>query len=199
MCLSTIVISQENPLLSHFIKVRFAGDKPNRRGFGAKVWVYTNDTVQFQEQNPVRGYFSSVDQDLNFGLNENKKVDFIVIAWLDGSRQTFVDVAADTLLVVSQSDARLLPAEIGKDKNRLFTDITSTVGIVYNHHYLSTNDFALQRLLPQKFSHLGPFITTGDINNDGATDFYVGGTNASRGSFFNSKKTPFLGPLVSMT
>ena len=37
------------------------------------------------------------------------------------------------------------------------------------------NDYTLQRLLPQKFSQLGPFITTGDINNDGATDLFIGG------------------------
>ena len=46
------------------------------------------------------------------------------------------------------------------------------------------NDYADQRLLPQKYSQLGPFISTGDINNDGKTDFYIGGGFNSQGKIF---------------
>ena len=65
---------------------------------------------------------------------------------------------------------RLIPAEISS----LFSDITASSGIAYQHHENPFNDFAVQRLLPQKYSQLGPFITTGDINKDGATDFFIG-------------------------
>ena len=50
------------------------------------------------------------------------------------------------------------------------------------------NDFAVQRLLPQKYSQLGPFITTGDINNDGATDFFIGGGFNFSGKIFTQQK-----------
>jgi hypothetical protein len=36
------------------------------------------------------------------------------------------------------------------------------------------NDYEEQPLLPQKYSQLGPLISTGDMNNDGKTDFYIG-------------------------
>ena len=36
--------------------------------FGTKVCLYSDGKMQMQEQNPVRGYYSSVDQDLIFGL-----------------------------------------------------------------------------------------------------------------------------------
>ena len=57
----------------------------------------------------------------------------------------------------------------------------------YRHHDNPFNDFALQRLLPQKYSQLGPFITTGDINNDGATDLFIGGGFNFSGKIFTQK------------
>ena len=41
-----------------------------------------------QEENPVRGYFSSVDQQLIFGLGKNDQVDSIQVIWPDNKRQT---------------------------------------------------------------------------------------------------------------
>jgi hypothetical protein len=45
---------------------------------------------------------------------------------------------------------------------------------LYKHVEVPFNDYEEQPLLPQKYSQLGPFISTGDINNDGTTDFYIG-------------------------
>jgi hypothetical protein len=47
----------------------------------------------------------------------------------------------------------------------------------------------MQRLLPQKYSQLGPYIATGDINNDGKTDFFVGGAFNFSGQLFTQQTT----------
>ena len=60
-------------------------------------------------------------------------------------------------------------------------------GILYQHHENFFNDFATQRLLPHKYSQLGPFITTGDINNDGLTDFFIGGGFNFSGKIFTQQ------------
>ena len=51
---------------NHFLSLRLNGDRLNRRGFGTKVYIFNDGQVQMQEENPVRGYFSSVDQQLLF-------------------------------------------------------------------------------------------------------------------------------------
>ena len=178
---------KDKPVTTHFLSLRLNGDSLNRHGFGSKVYVYNNGKTQFQEQNPVRGYFSSVDQQLIFGLGENVKVDSLVIEWPDGKRQVVKNIAADTTLVLSWKNAGINPSVATAKPAFLFSDITSTAGILYRHHDNPFNDYTIQRLLPQKYSQLGPFIATGDINNDGATDFFIGGAFNFSGKIFTQQ------------
>src|SRR5699024_6795852 len=132
--------------------------------FGAKIWLYNNGRVQYQEQNPVRGYFASVDQRMLFGLGDQSKVDSIVAIWPDGKKQILTSPKVDTVVTLSweKADSEQLPGPLYTQT--IFSDITASAGVSYKHHENSINDFAVQRLLPQKHSQLGPFIATGDIN-----------------------------------
>jgi hypothetical protein len=49
-----------------------------------------------QEENPVRGYFSSVDQQLLFGLGKYDHVDSLVILWPANKKQVIKNIVADT-------------------------------------------------------------------------------------------------------
>jgi hypothetical protein len=76
----------------------------------------------------------------------------------------------------------------GQQNSSLFTDITTAASALYRHVDAPYNDFTAQRLLPQKYSQLGPFIATGDINGDGLQDFFIGGGFNSSGRIFLQKK-----------
>ncbi len=180
-------IQKNKPATAHFLSLQLKGDSLNPDGFGSKLLLYNNGKAQLQEQNPVRGYFSSVDQQLVFGMGKNAQADSLVIVWPDGKKQLLKNIVADTTLVLSWKDAGInLPVE-NPQPSLLFSDITSTTGILYRHQENPFNDYTLQRLLPQKYSQLGPFITTGNINNDGATDFFVGGGFNSSGKIFKQQ------------
>jgi hypothetical protein len=170
---------------SHFLSVQLNGDSLNRKGFGAKVFIYNNGNVQLQEQNPVRGYFSSVDQQLVFGLGENDHADSLVIVWPDGKKQVLKNVKADTSLSLAWKNAGVDPVAAVVSSPLLFLDITGYNGLLYKHINNIYNDYASQQLLPQKYSQMGPFIATGDINNDGTTDFFIGGAFNFSGKFFS--------------
>jgi hypothetical protein len=190
-------IEKEKPLINHFLRLELKGDSLNKSGFGARVLLYSKAGMQMLEQNPVRGYFSSVDQQLLFGLGKETAVDSIVITWPSQYKQVVVAPAVDTLLVLSLQDAingglkaksygsAALPA--------LFTDITAGADLVYRHKENSYNDYAIQRLLPQKYSQQGPFITTGDVNNDGAPDFFIGGGFNFSGKLFTQNGQHYQG------
>lgn len=183
----TNTTNQKNkPANTHYLRIQLKGDSLNHAGFGTKVLVYNNGKVQMQEENPVRGYFSSVDQQLVFGLGSNSHADSLVVTWPDEKTQTLLQIGADTLVTLSWSNARSQKV-MTENPAYLFTDITGAFGVAYQHHDNPFNDYTEQRLLPQKFSQLGPFITTGDINNDGNIDFFIGGAFNSSGKIFTQK------------
>jgi len=174
--------------LNHHLSLSLKGDSLNTKGFGAKVCVYTNGNVQMQEENPVRGYFSSVDQQPVFGLGKYDRVDSLIITWPDNKKQAAYNVPADTTLSLLWKNAAIKTPSYISHPSTLFSDITDGQGISYQHHENVFNDFALQRLLPHKYSQLGPFITTGDINNDGLTDFFIGGAYNFSGQVFTQQQ-----------
>jgi hypothetical protein len=173
---------------THFLSLHLAGDSLNRHGFGAKVCIYSDGRMQMQEENPVRGYFSSVDRQLLFGLSNSRRIDSLTVIWPDSAIQQMRNIPADTFMTLSWQNAVKVHPTSRADTQALFSDITSSSGIVYRHHENSFNDFALQRLLPHKYSQLGPFITTGDINNDGTTDIFIGGAFNFSGKLFMQQK-----------
>ncbi len=172
---------------SHFLSLQLDGDSLNRQGFGAKILVYDKSGVQMQEENPVRGYFSSVDRQLVFGLGGNDHIDSLLVIWPDDKHQTIRNFHADTTFILSWKNAGPLPPVKTTVPHLLFTDITASSGILYRHQENPFNDYSIQRLFPQKYSQLGPFITSGDINQDGLTDFFVGGGINFSGKIFTQK------------
>jgi hypothetical protein len=108
-----------------------------------------------------------------------------------GKKTVRNNIVADTILILNSRDIEIDKQEVITNSSLLFTDITSSSGISYRHTDYEFNDFAIQRLLPQKFSQLGPFLTAGDINKDGKIDFYIGAAATFSGVFFlqNSNHT----------
>jgi hypothetical protein len=180
-------IQKNKPSANHYLSVQLKGDSLNSRGFGAKVILYNEGRMQVQDEFPVRGYFSSVDQQLLFGLGKYDHVDSLVVIWPDDKKQVIEKIIVDTTLVLSWKNADNKYYPQPHNALPLFSDITSATGALFRHHDNPYNDFAIQRLLPQKYSQLGPFIATGDINNDGATDFFVGGGTNFSGQIFTQK------------
>jgi enediyne biosynthesis protein E4 len=160
--------------LSHFIKIRLQGDSLNTRGFGTKIKLYAKGGLQWQEQNPVRGYFSSVDPDIIFGIGRHRSIDSIVVTWPDNRQQVLRTIAADTTLVVQWKQSALQASPLAIAALPLLEDLTAAAGFSFVHHDNLFNDFNTQRLLPQKFSQMGPFLSTADMNGDGITDFFIG-------------------------
>jgi hypothetical protein len=185
---------KEKPVTHHSISILLKGAGANRNAFGAKVKVYTNGQEQVQEQNPVRGYFSSVDTKLLFGLGQNTRIDSMVIIWPDNTYQVLKQVAADSLWAIEQRPAGVRDANVAKEQPAVFSDVTHLTHMAYRHVESNYNDFGVQRLLPQKYSQLGPYIATADVNNDGLTDLFVGGAfNFSGRLFIQQKNGQFTG------
>jgi hypothetical protein len=178
-----------------YLNIALKGKQPNVQGIGSKVWIYANGKMQFQEFYPYRGYESSVQPMIHFGLGKNTKVDSLKITWPDGSEQTEYNIKANQSVRLDIANANSLKgfastqAQTGTENlAQIFSEITGTKGLNYQHKEVEFDDFKVQPLLPHMFSKNGPGIAVGDVNGDGREDFFIGGTIASNGSFFFQNK-----------
>src|SRR5207245_7347661 len=88
-----------------YLTVALRGSGANTAGIGAKVIVRQHGTTQLVEQMPTRGFQSSVDPRLHFGLGKASRVDSVVVIWPDRRSQVLTDVPVDRTLTLSQADA----------------------------------------------------------------------------------------------
>ncbi len=180
--------------LGNFIKIDFKGPPGNKMGIGSTVTVWLDGKLQMAELTLSRGYESSMEPMLYFGTGKYKTIDSLVAIWPDGKRQVLQKVNVNQKLTLNYSDAgSMSPAGLASPKRRsegaeLFTDITSTENIDFIHHENEYNDYEKQVLLPHKLSATGPDIATGDVNNDGLEDFFIGNALHSKGALFVQNK-----------
>ncbi len=187
--------SREGPADSthHFLTVSLQGVPSNGSGIGAKLDLYAGGLRQYLEQSPVRGYASTVDNRLHFGLGKAKTVDSLKIEWPDGKVQVLRHVEADRFITLDQRDAHPMPSALETGNGipqspLLFTDAGQGMNISYKHNERPYFDFGYQRMLPQKYSQLGPPLATADVNGDGLMDFFVGGAAGQPGQLFIQQK-----------
>ena len=148
-----------------------AGPVGNRGG------GWNNKKQKIKESRRVRGYLSSVDNALYFGLGNAKKIDTIKVFWPSGKYEEIYNIDSNTTLtVVEKNTNRTNPYKLEKEKT-LFKKSKNIIS--FKHSENTFNDFKKEILLPYKQSSLGPFITKGDANGDGIDDIYIGGAPVS--------------------
>lgn len=171
--------------LNHYLKISLKGKRGNLQGIGAKVKVTTGFTHQYYEHFLSRGYESSIDPTIHFGLGKHERVDVVEVRWPNGDYQAITDISADQILHIDQNEAT--PMDFDKELDptqNMFIDITDSVKVEFQHQEDPMVDFKLQPILPHMHSKNGPGIAIADVNGDGLEDFYVGGASGQEGRLF---------------
>jgi enediyne biosynthesis protein E4 len=183
----------------HYLQFAFKGSSKNPFGIGTKVTVYTKGRLQYHELKVSRGFLSSVEPVLHFGLGTATMADSVIVRWPDGKVQKMENVKSNQRINVLYEQAKKInPIETEKSIPLLIAKYPE--GTSHRHEENRFNDFEVERLLPHMFSKSGPGISVADINADGYQDFFIGGAKGQPASVFiqnakgafTSTKQPFL-------
>ena len=170
---------------NNWIRVKVKGPAKNPLGYGSIITVTTDNLEQVMELTPGRGYLSSVETTLHFGLGATRDVQSIKVSWPDQTISYIKDVKVNEEIEVDYATLeKQKMSSASEPLANLFMDVTLERGVDYNHVDEDYTDYNVQPMLLHKLSQYGPGIAVGDVNDDGREDFYISGSHFQSGQLY---------------
>jgi enediyne biosynthesis protein E4 len=163
------------------------GVEKNPFAIGSKIQLFIKNEILTQENFPSRGFQSSVDYKLVFGLGQHTKIDSAIITWPNRSTTKLDTLQLNILHVLNQATLKnnKEKIEINPEGETLFTQVPAAFEKHIENEYV---DFYTEKTVPRAFSREGPKAATADVNGDGLTDVYIGGAEGQTGQLYLQNK-----------
>ena len=171
----------EDQRLSNYLRFELKGGKFNPTAIGARVTIWTENGMQIMEQSQMRGYMSTSEPIIHFGLGALSTVNKAEIKWPDGRLTTLNDLAANQVVTLNQKKAS---ASSEKEVIKTLFVRYEKSNLDFEHSENLFDDYEREILLPYKLSALGPALAKSDINGDGLDDLYIGGAIGQSGILY---------------
>lgn len=170
-----------------FASLKLTGSPVNRDAYGAKVVLFEGNEIHTYENNPARGFQSSMNGPVHIGLF-NSKLDSAFLIWPDNSFEKITVTPNQTTGYswkpgLAKFDYTVITSFYKNTTNQL-EDVTAVTGINYLHEENLFNEFNREPLIPRMLSTEGPALAIADINHDGLDDVFVGASKTFHNAVF---------------
>ncbi|TDE54787.1 VCBS repeat-containing protein [Flavobacterium sp. GT3P67] len=165
---------------NHYVKVKLKGDNQNKFGVGSVVQLFSGKEILRQELIPSRGFQSSIDYVMTFGIGI-KKIDSLQVIWPNGKFQTIKKIKNNSTLNLNIADAKSNFAPKKEKSKVLFSENKNQFSAHKENDYI---DFDYEGLISKELSQEGPSLAVADINGDGNEDVFIGGAKGQSGKIY---------------
>ncbi|HEA23181.1 hypothetical protein LCGC14_0783080 [marine sediment metagenome] len=167
---------------NHFLRIRLEGSEQNRKGIGSIIRIWQKGKLQQQYQSVVRGYLSSMEPIVHFGVMDGF-IDSLEVQWPSGIRNKLIHVPVDQLLEVNISEAKKAYASVKRLDSKLqFEEKSSLINFVHKESVF--NEYARQPLLMRQYSNSGPCLAAANIDGNVGDELFVGGSKGMPGQIW---------------
>ena len=164
-------------LKGNSLRLHFQTSTNHRAVVNTIATVYAGDLVKRKEYINARGFMSTSEPVIHFGLGNISKIDSVVIQWPDNNESIHKDFKLNTLNIVDQSKTKKVRRFIPKSQGKPMLSANTNLKGIVKHKENKFDAFTKQILLPYEPSELGPFLGKGDFNKDGLEDLVLGGSS----------------------
>tara|TARA_R110002012_G_scaffold263161_2_gene445731 strand:- start:14199 stop:17426 length:3228 start_codon:yes stop_codon:yes gene_type:complete len=148
---------------SNYLQIRLRGLEGNSDGIGARVSVYQQGKINYQEQQIFKGYQGNVSATIHFGLGD-EEVDSVEVRWKNHKISRIKNPGINQMLEVDESDAEI-EYEIEAKTEPAFILLSSFLS---ESNFVLPNDFKRQSQLLYSLSQEKVSLLHADLTGDGA-------------------------------
>lgn len=162
---------------NHYLKIIFSRHVTDVQKIGLKVWLYQDGEVQFIQYSPFRGYKSTMEESIHFGLGSNPEIDSLLLHWQDGQTQKFQSIQGSKVMLIEPPEltTQITQHQLKQNPVIQFSDQTSKCNLNMVHESSKSDDWKITATLLHSLSHFGPSLSVGDVNGDNLDDVFIGG------------------------
>ena len=168
---------------NHYVKVKLKGDNQNKFAVGSIVELFSGKEILRQELIPSRGFQSSVDYVMTFGIG-TKKIDSLHVIWPNDKFQTVKNITNNSTINLDIKNAKLNYTPNAVNLKPFFTESKTPFIAHKENNYV---DFDHEGLISKMLSQEGPSLAVADINGDGNEDVFIGGAKGQAGKIYVNK------------